>query len=156
MRTLLGVAFVVVTSVAAFTYRDMILSQIQRAPARPAMAVQRPVVVPKRAPQPDPVAVAAELARLNTIDSLASVYILAIQDNPENVVAMTDLAFLYMKQGWFDRAVGPLARAQEIVSSELLHRYLELALARSGKDYLDLYGEARAFEEMVQIEGHGC
>lgn len=157
MRTLLGVAFVVVTSVAAFTYRDLILSRIPRAPALPAVVVQRPVVVPKPDPQPGVLSVTAQLAELNTIDSLATAYILAVQNDPVDVRSMTDLAFLYMKHGWFDRAVGPLARAREIdATSEPLRRYLELAIARSGKRYVDLYGEARAFEEMVQMEGHGC
>ena len=157
MRTLLGVAFVVVTSVAAFTYRDLILSGMQRAPVRPALAVQRPPVRPEPAPQPEPVPTAAQLAELNTIDSLATVYILAVQDDPLDVRSMTDLAFLYMKQGWFDRAIGPLARAREIdATSEPLRRYLELAIARSGMGYVDLFQAAREFEEMVEIEGHGC
>ena len=157
MRTLLGVAFVVVTGVAAFTYRDMILSRIHRAPARPAMAVQRPVVVPKPELQPGALTVTAQLAELNAIDSLATTYIMVVQNDPVDVRAMTDLAFLYMKQGWFDRAIGPLARAREIdATSEPLRRYLELAIARSGMGYVDLFQAAREFEEMVLIEGHGC
>ena len=157
MRTLLGVAFVVVTSVAAFTYRDLILSQIPRAAARPAFAVQRPVVVPKPEAQPEPVAVTAQLAELNTIDSLATIHILAVQDDPLDVRSMTDLAFLYMRKGWFDRAVGPLARAREIdPTSEPLRRYLELAIAHSGLGDVDLDLQARSFEEMVQMWGEGC
>lgn len=159
MRTLLGVAFVVVTSVAAFTYRDLILSGMQRAPApvRPALAVQRPPVMPKAAPPPEPITTTAQLAELNAIDSLVTMYIVAVQEDLFDARAMTDLAFLYMKQGWFDRAIGPLARAREIdATSEPLRRYLELAIARSGRGYVDLYQAARDFEEMVQMEGHGC
>lgn len=165
MRILLAVAFVVVTSVAAFTYRDLILggtATVQRPVMRPEL-IQRALASIESSP---PVPLSASAAREDvalTIDSLAAVdsmvgtYIIAVQQFPLDVPAMTDLAFLYMKHGWFDRAIGPLARAREIdPSNEELRRYLDLALARAGGGFLDLGEAARAFEEMVEMWGMGC
>ena len=152
MRVLLAVAFVVVTSVAAFTYRDLVLNRHE--------TVRRPVPAPPR-----PVALAAPVqaaaspgvAEVLAVDSLQDEYIMAVQADPLDVRPMTDLAFLYMKHGWFERAIGPLARAREIdPTSEPLRRYLELALARSAGGAVDLDAAARQFVEMVEMWGMGC
>ncbi len=159
MRILLGVAFVILTSVAAFTYRDLILKAGGKAVRRYDVIAMATAVPPYRhsAPPPKPVDQAASVAVLNTIDSIATAYILTIQNDPVDSRTMTELAFLYMKQGWFQQAIGPLARAREIdATSEPLRRYLELAVARAELGFVDLYQAARDFEERVMMEGHGC
>ena len=145
MRALLAVAFVIVTSVAAFTYRDLILGR------KPAGTVQRPKVARPA------FAATATIDSLADVDSVTSHYMAAIQESPFEPRAMTDLAFYYMSHGWFDRAIGPLARAREIdPTSEPLRRYLELAIARSGRGYVDLNRAALEFDEMTKMWGHGC
>lgn len=151
MRVLFAVAFLVVTSVAAFTYRDLLLGR-NRTVQRPSV---KPMVTMARS-QPAP-AVAATIDSLAAVDSAIDTYIVAIQESPNEARAMIDLAFFYMTHGWFDRAIGPLARAREIdPSSEPLRRYLELAVARSGNGYVDLTRAAREFDEVVEMWGHGC
>ena len=163
MRILLGVAFVMVTGVAAFTYRDLILRSNTTLERLGQFVVTRPAVV-EPIKRVDPVVEpirrvdqTANIAALNAVDSMATAYILAIQNDPIDSRSMTELAFLYMKQGWFDQAIGPLARAREIdATSEPLRRYLELAIARAKLGTVDLYQAARDFEERVAMEGHGC
>ncbi len=164
MRVLLAVAFVIVTAVAAFTYRDLLLRSVPRGvgsgpavravPKRPplsAPAARAPVsAVSRVAPVPDAITLAV-------VDSLVDSYMMAIQDFAFDVRAMTDLAFLYMRHGWFDRAIAPLARAREIdPSSEPLRRYLELALARAGGTAVDLERAAREFADLAAEWGMGC
>ncbi len=159
MRILLGVAFVILTSVAAFTYRDLILKAGGKVVRRYDGIATGTAIPPYRhtAPPPEHVDQAASIAVLNTIDSIATAYILTIQNDPVDSRTMTELEFLYMKQGWFQQAIGPLARAREIdATSEPLRRYLELAVARAELGFVDLYQAARDFEERVMMEGHGC
>ena len=82
-----------------------------------------------------------------------------IEENAEDVEAMTALAYLYMRHRWFDRAIGPLARAVEIepARDDLRHE-LGLAVKLSGRtesevDYAD---EARRFAGQAAMHGHGC
>lgn len=147
MRVLLAVAFVIVTAVAAVTYRDLLLGSR----ARGDKGEGRGSLV---APAPNPVTLDA--ITLAVVDSLVGSYMMAIHDFRYDVRAMTDLAFLYMRHGWFDRAIGPLARAREIdASSEVLRHFLELAVARTGGS-VDLTEAARRFEETVEMWGEGC
>lgn len=158
MRVLLAVAFVIVSAVAAFTYRDLVLGKRERGvgsgPAARAVPQRPPLSAPVArvpvAPAPDPIMLAV-------VDSLVDTYMMAIRDFASDVRAMTDLGFLYMRHGWFDRAIGPLARAREIdPSSEPLRRYLELALARAGGSPVDLERAAREFAELAAAWGMGC
>lgn len=151
MRALLAVAFVIVTSVAAFTYRDLLLGGNR--------TVQRPREAPVRlaVTSQSPTEVALTLVQLAAADSQINHHMMLIQESPELAPQMVELAFFYMKHGWYDRAIGPLARAREIdVLNEAIGRYLELAMARAGKGYVDLYQAARDFEEMVAMWGEGC
>jgi Flp pilus assembly protein TadD len=81
----------------------------------------------------------------------------ALQGEPANSALMRDLAHLYMRHGWFDRAVGPLARAVELdPGSAELHRDLSLALARAGMLHPDLSSARAEFLEMLEMWGQGC
>ena len=159
MRILLAVAFVIVTSVAAFTYRDLLLAQVR--PARVVtvptpVAMSAPVVIervvgPIQAPAPEVDALAA-------FDSVINTHYLSVQADSLNTTAMLDLAFLYMEHDRFDSAIGPLARAQEIEpGNAVLSRLIAMAVARSGRvGYVDLYQAAREFAEMAAMWGEGC
>jgi hypothetical protein len=160
MRALLAVAFVIVTSVAAFTYRDLLLdrrSNVQRPATFRLGNLHQPLA-------PFPLSANAErgdvmrtLAELAVIDSQINHHMMVIQEAPDQAPPMVELAFFYMKRGWFDRAVGPLARAREIAGqNEEIGRYLELAVARSGKGYVDLSQAARDFVAIMEEWGHGC
>lgn len=152
MRPLLALAFLIVSAVAAFTYRDMLLRRLVPAPAvARSVQVRRPVlvrVIPDRTT--DPLALAV-------MDSIVTSHMTTLAENPEDVTTMTDIAFIYMRHGWWDRALGPLARAREIdPASEPLRRYLELALARAGTGPFDLDQLARDFAALVGEYGHNC
>ena len=151
MRPLLALAFLIVAAVAAITYRDMLLRRpvplqtARVAVAPPAVEVR---VVPDRTS--DPLALAI-------MDSLSASYMTTLSENPLDVTTMTDLAFLYMENGWWDRALGPLARASELEpTDELVNRFLELALARSGSGPFDLAQLARDFAALAEEWNHGC
>lgn len=153
MRALLAVAFVIVTSVAAFTYRDLLLGR-NRTAQRPAPLSSPPVPFSANAARGDLVLTLRELA---IADSQINHHMMLIQESPEQAPQMVELAFFYMKHGWYDRAIGPLARAREIDGQdETIGRYLELAVARSGKGYVDLNQAAREFVAMMEEWGHGC
>ena len=160
MRILLAVAFVVVTSVAAFTYRDLILKEQGVGSGTllvtTASAPQTDIEL-DHSPLPTPVSSASvTVDSIMAIDALSDEFITAVQQDPLNVPAMIDLALLYMKNGWFDRAIGPLARAREVApASEEVRQYLELAMARAGGVW-DLNLKAREFEALVEMWGMGC
>jgi hypothetical protein len=168
MRVLLALAFVIVTAVAAFTYRDLILRGA--APARAVVrrpALSAPTAGPTERPTPRArdlssdhaagVGMSTDPLVLAVVDSLIDLYMLGLREHPLDVRAMADLAFLYMRHGWFDRAIGPLARAREVDPlSEPLRRYLELALARAGLVTIDLDQAAREFAMMAEMWGDGC
>jgi hypothetical protein len=157
MRPILALAFLLVAAVSAFTYRDILLRRT--APARaPARAVMRQV---QAGPRTIIRVVSAERTTdplaLAVMDSIVGTYMRTIAENSVDITAMTDLAFLYMRHGWWDRALGPLARARDIdPESEPLRRYLELALARAGVGPFDLAQLARDFAAMAAEWGHGC
>ncbi|MGH7568500.1 MAG: hypothetical protein ACREL9_05960 [Gemmatimonadales bacterium] len=70
-----------------------------------------------------------------------------------------ELAYLYLRHGWHDHAVGPLARAAELQPGRDDLKYeLRLALKLSGMDPegADLAEVAREFVETVEMWGHGC
>lgn len=157
MRILLAVAFVVVTSVAAFTYRDLLFAQVRPARAAvvpaPVASIVRTPVSPAAIPEPMPLVDA-----LADVDSVIGSYYLAVQADSLNTTAMLDLAFLYMEHDRFDRALGPLARARELdPSNAVLGRLISLAVVRSKTaGYVDVYQAAREFAEMAAMWGEGC
>jgi hypothetical protein len=158
MRVLLALAFVIVASVSAVTYREMMLESRPK-PTPPVVDTIRVGPVVTELP------VAARVVQggtwlstdsLAAIDSIVGTYMYALQENAGHTGAMRDLALLYMKHGWFDRAVGPLARARELdEASGELRRLLELAIARSG-GIADLTLAVSQFLEAVDMWGHGC
>ena len=82
-----------------------------------------------------------------------------IEENAEDVEAVTALAYVYIRHRWFDRAIGPLARAVEIepARDDLRHE-LGLAVKLSGRteSEVDFAAEARRFADAAAMHGHGC
>jgi cytochrome c-type biogenesis protein CcmH/NrfG len=118
---------------------------------------------PASAPSPTlPPPAPLESRSLKDLEALAEIedsLVRAIQNDSADVGAMVDLAHLYMREGSFEHAVGPLARAMEVdpdrddLSYELL---LAMNLAGMDREQVDLAAMAREFAEMTAMAGHGC
>jgi cytochrome c-type biogenesis protein CcmH/NrfG len=73
-------------------------------------------------------------SELGELDRQVDSLMLSVRDNERDVEAMVALAHLYMRRGSFDHAVGPLARAAELVPAREDVRYeLRLALELSDR-----------------------
>lgn len=109
---------------------------------------------------PEPPSVAAEslsVAELERISMRVDSLMLVVQDDGENVGAMAELAYLYLRHGWHEAAIGPLARAVQVAPGRDDLRYeLRLVLKLTGLTDVDLAERARGFIEMVAMLGHGC
>lgn len=117
-----------------------------------------PVAAPRLAPPPAPLE-SRSLKDLEVLAQIEDSLVRAIQDSAENQDAMVELAHLYMREGSFDSAVGPLARALEVDPNrddlwyELL---LAMKLAGWDREQVNLEEKAREFAEMAAMAGHGC
>jgi Flp pilus assembly protein TadD len=86
---------------------------------------------------------------LGDSEGAIAVYKRAIVLDERDVWSMNNLAKLYIAQGKYDEALGPLARAVEIDStSPAFRNTLGLALGRSNR--VDLGALARGFEEQIK------
>jgi cytochrome c-type biogenesis protein CcmH/NrfG len=103
-----------------------------------------------------------ESRSLKDLEALAEIedsLVRAIQNDSTDEGAMVELAHLYMREGSFEHAVGPLARAMEVDPDrddlwyELL---LAMNLAGIDREQVDLAAMAREFAEMTAMAGHGC
>jgi predicted Zn-dependent protease len=99
----------------------------------------------------------AQLDRAGRLEDSLMVY---LQTHEDDVAAMVNLARMYVEHGWYDAAVGPLARALELDPSRRAGwSLLDRALKQSGKSQItdaELTKRARNFEEAVKYWGHGC
>lgn len=115
-----------------------------------------PPALVERAPVQDSLTVAAltELSRLE--DSL----MMHLGEHPEDVDAMHQLARVYLDNGWYERAIGPLARAVQLdPSRRSLWVALDRAIEKSGHAKMadaELIRRANGFVEAVDMWGHGC
>lgn len=129
-----------------------------------------PILVTEPEPLP-PVAVVAEWpaepsADPNTLDELAVAggledsLMSRLQNNPDDVDAMAQLADIYAENEWFDAAIGPLARALQLDPSRRgLWAALDRAVERSGQAKItdaELTRRAARFVDAVEMWGHGC
>lgn len=101
------------------------------------------------------------LGELNAIGRQLDSLMGHLQANPEDVAALRTLARLYADHGWWEDAIGPLARARALAPHDAaVVRALDLALKRSG--WAGEAGAARLtqwaaeFVEVVNMWGHGC
>jgi len=112
---------------------------------------------PPRETQREPVQQVAQLAVIGQLeDSLME----RLQDQPNDVDAMQKLADVYASNGWYEAAIGPLARALQFdPTRRSLWSALDTAIAKSGRAKItdkELTEKAAAFVEAVEMWGHGC
>lgn len=105
------------------------------------------------APAPDPQAeVEMNIARVESLTQHLRSY-------PEDVGAMEDLAALYMANGSYDAAIGPLARALQLdPHRRSLWVALDVAVIKSGRRVItdaELTRRAAAFRERTIQDGKG-
>lgn len=107
-----------------------------------------------------PEVASVEVAEILDIDARLNGLMEQLQQNPEDVEAIEKVARLYMEQGWYDAAIGPLARALQLDPGRRgLWVALDEALEKSGFDKItdgELQDRAAGFAETVASWGHGC
>ncbi len=99
-------------------------------------------------PAPEPEAeVQMSIARVESLTQ-------HLRSNPEDVGAMEDLAALYMSNGSYDAAIGPLARALQLdPHRRSLWVALDVAVIRSGRKMItdaELTTRAASFVEALK------
>ncbi len=112
---------------------------------------------PPRETQREPVQQVAALAVVGQLeDSLME----RLQDQPSDVHAMQKLADVHASNGWYEAAIGPLARALQLdPTRRSLWSALDTAIAKSGRLKMtdkELTERAAAFVDAVEMWGHGC
>ncbi len=101
-----------------------------------------------------------QVAELTVIGQLEDSLMERLQDQPNDVDAMAKLADVYASNGWYEAAIGPLARALQLdPTRRSLWSALDTAIAKSGRAKMtdkELTEKAAAFVEAVEMWGHGC
>jgi len=101
-----------------------------------------------------------QVAALAVIGQLEDSLMERLQDQPNDVDAMQKLADVYASNGWYEAAIGPLARALQLdPTRRSLWSALDTAIAKSGRAKMtdkELTEKAAAFVEAVEMWGHGC
>jgi cytochrome c-type biogenesis protein CcmH/NrfG len=121
-----------------------------------ALTTERVVVAPAELREAE----SPTLGELNEISAQIDSLMLRLQGNPEDAEALAALADLYTSHGWWEEAIGPLARALALdpENSELV-KEIELAVDRSGRapaTAAELTRWAEEFLEVVSMWGHSC
>jgi hypothetical protein len=126
------------------------------------------LIGPKPAPVLPPVEWRTEPVAVETalLDDLTEVSLLEdslmtyLTGHLEDVDAMERLAAVYASNGWFDNAIGPLARALQLNAERWsLWVSLDRAVRMSGMATItdeELVTRANAFVEAVEMWGDGC
>ena len=83
-----------------------------------------------------------------------------LQEFPEDVDAIEKVADIYVDKGWWDQAIGPLARAIQLDADRWsLWSALDRAVGNAGMATIsdaELTVRAAGFVEEVEMWGHGC
>lgn len=105
-------------------------------------------------PEPNEVDELIEISE--RLDSL----MMQLQMNPDDVDAMEKVADIYADKGWWDAAIGPLARAIQLDADRWsLWSALDRALGKAGIATItdaELTVRATNFVDEVNAWGHGC
>ena len=100
------------------------------------------------------------LDQLQAMGRLEDSLMMHLQQHPEDVDAMAELAHIYAENEWHDPAIGPLARALQLdPSRRSLWSALDKAVEKSGMAKItdaELTRRAAQFVEAVEMWGHGC
>ena len=101
-----------------------------------------------------------EDAQLDEAGRLEDSLMLYLQGHEDDVATMVTLAQMYVAHGWYDAAIGPLARAAQLDPSRRASwSLLDRALKQSGMVQItdaELTNRARQFVESVRMWGQGC
>jgi predicted Zn-dependent protease len=110
-------------------------------------------------PQPD-AGDSLTITDLRDIDGQVDSLMLYLQAHEEDVDAIQNLSDLYLSHGWFEAALGPLARALQLdPSRRSLWVALDRAVEKSGGEKIsdaELTRRAQEFVEAVRMWGQGC
>jgi len=83
-----------------------------------------------------------------------------LQEHPDDVDVIQKVADVYANHGWYESAIGPLARALQLDPSRRgLWSALDTAVEKSGIAKItdaELTRRAARFVEAVEMWGHGC
>ena len=101
-----------------------------------------------------------EDAQLDAAGRLEDSLMVYLQSHDDDAAAMVSLAGMYVEHGWYDAAIGPLARAAQLdPGRRATWSLLDRALKQAGKPQItdaELVQRAQKFVEAVEMWGHGC
>jgi cytochrome c-type biogenesis protein CcmH/NrfG len=107
-----------------------------------------------------PSAQTVTLQELNTVAELEDSLMVHLREQPADIDAMQQLADVYLREGWNEDAIRPLARALQLDPSRRnLWVMLDSAVKHSGRGVItdqELTEAAAAFVESLEMSGHGC
>ncbi|HWC73789.1 MAG TPA: tetratricopeptide repeat protein [Gemmatimonadales bacterium] len=112
-------------------------------------------------PEPGvPMPTSPEDAQLDAAGRLEDSLMMYLQAHETDAAAMVSLARMYVEHGWYDAAIGPLARALELDPERrgawsLLDRALKMTGMAKITD-AELAQRAKDFVDAVDMWGHGC
>jgi cytochrome c-type biogenesis protein CcmH/NrfG len=119
------------------------------------------ITEPDAAPAtPAPAVATPDVRDLLELDIQLDELMTRLQQEPENVAVMEQVARIYVRQGWHEGAIGPLARALQLEPGRRgLWTALDAALKGSGIASItdaELEERAARFVEAIEMWGHGC
>jgi Flp pilus assembly protein TadD len=101
-----------------------------------------------------------EIDRLRVIDQRLDSLMTHLEEHPHDVDAIEHVADLYAENGWWDAAIGPLARAIQLDPERWsLWAALDRAVEKAGMVKItdaELTVRAAEFVEAIEMWGHGC
>ena len=102
----------------------------------------------------------SEDAQLDAAGRLEDSLMTYLQTHGDDVSAMVSLARMYVAHGWYDAALGPLARAVQIdPERRSVWSLLDRSLKMTGTAHItdaELTERAEKFVEAVEMWGHSC
>jgi tetratricopeptide (TPR) repeat protein len=102
----------------------------------------------------------SEVDELLEISQRLDSLMLYLQEHPEDVDAIEKVAATYADKGWWDAAIGPLARALQLDPERWsLWSALDRAVENAGLTTIsdaELIVKAQEFVEAVEMWGEGC
>ncbi|HEV8263581.1 MAG TPA: tetratricopeptide repeat protein [Gemmatimonadales bacterium] len=100
------------------------------------------------------------LSELDAISRDLDSLMIHLQESTDDVEALKALARLYTRHGWWDDAIGPLARALALAPDDAeLTKEIQVVVERSGRGTAtaaDLAQWAAEFVEVIEMWGHSC
>jgi predicted Zn-dependent protease len=114
---------------------------------------------PEPLPPPDAVAESLDVD-FTALSELEDSLMIHLQAHPDDVDAIQAVARVYLDHGWYESAIGPLARALQLdPERRSLWVALDNAVEKSGMatiNDVELTRRAQRFVEAVEMWGHGC